>query len=64
MVELKRGFVMKRKIKVAKSSYSPTKAEKEKAVKLPRKYDGQSFDAIVEAVIRPVEIEETDRPEK
>ena len=55
---------MKRKIKVAKSSYSPTKAEKEKAVKLPRKYDGQSFDAIVEAVIRPVEIEETDRPEK
>ena len=60
----KRKVAKKRRLKVVGTAYSPTKAEKEKTVKLPKRYEEQSFDHVVAAAIRPVEIEEADRPEK
>ena len=54
---------MKRKIRVAKKTYSPTKAELEEPVKLPRRFVGK-FDEAVKNMIRPTEIEETERGEE
>lgn len=51
---------MKRKIKVPKKTYSPTKAELEEPVKLPRWLEGKSFDEVVKAALRPVDVEEMD----
>ena len=53
--------VKKGTIKVVRSSYSPRKAEIEEVVKLPRKLGGASFDDIVEAVLRPVDLVWTDK---
>ncbi len=58
----KRRAATKGRIKVAKSSYSPTKAETEELVKIPKKLEGASFDAFVSVAIRPVEVEESDKP--
>ena len=57
--KVKRKMVKKRDIRdieVVKSSYSPTKAELEEKVKLPRKLAGKSFDDIVRALFRSVSI--------
>ena len=58
----KRKVVKKRTIKIAKSSYSPTKAEKEELIKIPKKLGGASFDDVVSAAIRPVDVRHTDKP--
>ena len=58
----KRRAATKGRIKVAKSSYSPTKAETEELVKIPKKLEGASFDAFVSVAIRPVEVEGSDKP--
>ena len=60
----KRKVTKKRRLKVVGTAYSPTKEERKKAVKLPKRYEGRSFDDLVRAAIRPVAIEETDRPGK
>ncbi len=58
----KRKVVKKRTVKVVKSSYIPSKAELEMEVSVPEGLEGASFDDVVKAVIRPVEVEHTDKP--
>ena len=61
-MQRKRKVVKRQTIKVEKSSYSPTKAERKKFVKIPKKLEGASFDAVVSAAIRPADVVHKNRP--
>ncbi len=54
--------VKKETIKVVKSSYIPSKAELEMKISVPEGLEGASFDDVVSAAIRPVNVVRTDKP--
>ena len=58
----KRKVIKKQDVEVAKSSYSPTKAELEMEVGLPESLEDASFDDVVREVLRPVNVVRTDKP--
>ena len=52
--------VKKRVVTLVDSTYQPTKAEFEEPIVVP---DGKTADDLVVAIMRPVEIQRTQRPE-
>lgn len=63
---MKRRKARRRTVELVRSSYQPTKAEREEEIRLdvPGNSDWDRFVSLTRAMVQPVEIEWVDRPER